>query len=470
MSRPARRLIVSASLVLVAQVALGSPTARGAEPIFETPTAAAELGRPIVFSTDFEADAEPMRVELLTRVAGPGAFVEEAEVVGDGGRYSASVTRDGHVPPNTTFRYRFRVTMSATETFLSQESSVTVVDPRFEFRTLEGEHVRLHWYEGDEAFARRALEIGDRAVADVSELLGVQEEEPIDFFIYAGEAEFREALGPGTRENVGGQANSAIRTLFGLIEPTQVDSEWVPVLVRHELTHLVFNTAVENPYHFPPRWLNEGIAVYLSEGYGEGDRGAVEDARASDALIPLDGLEGQFPTTRERFFLAYAESVAAVDFFIRTYGQDTLVELVRSYARGLTDDEAFTDATGADMAAFNEAWFADLRASGVPEPYGPQPAPAGPVPPGWTGASGESASGSPGPPAASPRSAEPGASDDGGQAAPSRGASRSPVGEQAPQPESGAETEGGGLGLMIGLGALVVLGVGLLLLRRRPSS
>ena len=38
------------------------------------------------------------------------------------------------------------------------------------------------------------------------------------------------------------------------------------VVVPHELTHLVFDTAVTNPYHFPPRWLNEGLAVYLSEG------------------------------------------------------------------------------------------------------------------------------------------------------------------------------------------------------------
>ena len=38
----------------------------------------------------------------------------------------------------------------------------------------------------------------------------------------------------------------------------------------------MFDTAVENPYHFPPRWLNEGLAVYLSEGYELGDRRAVE--------------------------------------------------------------------------------------------------------------------------------------------------------------------------------------------------
>ena len=40
-------------------------------------------------------------------------------------------------------------------------------------------------------------------------------------------------------------------------------------MVAHELTHLVFNENTDNPYHEPPRWLNEGIAVYLSEGYSD---------------------------------------------------------------------------------------------------------------------------------------------------------------------------------------------------------
>ena len=67
------------------------------------------------------------------------------------------------------------------------------------------------------------------------------------------------------------------------------------IVVPHELTHLVFDTAVENPYRFPPRWLNEGLAVYLSEGYGPGDRNRVADAVDTHDLIPLDALGGAVP-------------------------------------------------------------------------------------------------------------------------------------------------------------------------------
>ena len=172
--------------------------------------------------------------------------------------------------------------------------------------------------------------------------------------------------------------------MFALITPGEIDATWVGVVVPHELTHLVFDTAVKNPYHFPPRWLNEGLAVYLSEGYTDAWRASVSDAVRSDGIIPLDGLAGQFPTTRDQFFLAYGESVSAVDFLVRAFGTDALVKLVRSYADGVTDDEAFQTGIGQDMAAFQAGWLKDLGTT-APTAVGPQPAPAGPLPEGWTG-------------------------------------------------------------------------------------
>ena len=112
-------------------------------------------------------------------------------------------------------------------------------------------------------------------------------------------------------------------------------------------------------------------------------RSTIADGARAGTLIPLDGLTGQFPTTYERFSLAYAESVAAVDFFIRTYGKDKLVQLITSYRAGVTDDQAFTAATGSDFAAFDAAWIAAQGAS-QPQPFGPLPPPVGPLPSDWS--------------------------------------------------------------------------------------
>ena len=83
-----------------------------------------------------------------------------------------------------------------------------------------------------------------------------------------------------------GSAYANIRTLLGLIPPDQINDSLVAVRIPHEFVHLVFDTASKNPYHSPPRWLNEGLAVYQSEGYGSsrprrGRVGGPERARSS---------------------------------------------------------------------------------------------------------------------------------------------------------------------------------------------
>ncbi|MEX1168925.1 MAG: peptidase MA family metallohydrolase [Chloroflexota bacterium] len=418
---------------------------------FGRPTATASFTTGVSFSQPVDTDREIGRVELL--LGSDGAAGETVILVPPPARTGATTLThtldpiaDGHIVPNTPLTARWRLVGAddPTDVEVGPEIRVTVTDDRFEWKTEAGELVRVHWYEGSDAFGARALDIGEDAVREATELLEVTESDPVDFFVYADQQAFYEALGPGTRENVGGQANAEIRTMFALISPSEINDSWVGIVIPHELTHLVFDTAASNPYHFPPRWLNEGLAVHISQGYDASDRRAVERSAAEGTLIPLDGLTGQFPTSFDRFSLAYAESVSAVDYLIRAHDEEALVSLIRSYADGLTDDEAFTAALGLDMSAFGAAWLDDLGAA-PPTKYGPQPAPPGPVPSDWLGAPGSSAL-----PAAS------------GGAAASPGAS----------PDSGtATTDSGDPVVVVLLVGLVLAGiVGVLVVRRRRAS
>ncbi len=376
-------IIVVVTLILGMVLAGTSTRAQSTGVTFDTPVGSGSLSTPLTFRTTFRSDVAPERVELLSRTKGSDIDLAQAVQVTpqDDGSYVAELVEGGFTPANTTTDFRFRVTTPSGVT-TGPTGSVTVVDDRFEWRTMADDTVTVHWYEGDDAFAARALKVGQDAIDQAASLLGVSHVDPVDFFVYSTEEALRGALAPGAREHVGGQANPAIRTMVGRIAPSEVDSSWVDTLVTHELTHMVFADATSNPYHQPPRWLNEGLAVYLSEGYGVGDRSQVADAAGSGGLMPLAGLVGLFPTTYERFSLAYAESVAAVDYFIDTYGKEKLVELITSYRDGVTDDEAFLAATGSDFSAFDAAWVA-AQGAAQPEPFGPLPAPAGPLPSDW---------------------------------------------------------------------------------------
>ncbi len=412
---------------------------------FGTPAASVTYGESIEFSVPVTAGEAIDRVELhLTFPDSLGPYIVEVAAPAGGTqtlRYTLDLTGDGHLVPNTTIVEQWVVFTGGGASVSSPELPVLYSDTTHDWKSVKGDLMTVHWYDGDDAFARRALAIGEKAIRDTSALLGVTESAPVDFFIYGDDASFRAALGPGTRENVGGQAHADIRTLFALITPDAINDPWVGVVVPHELVHLVFDTAVRNPYRFPPRWLNEGLAVYLSEGYTSSDQGRVANAVRSMDLIPLDALGGQFPTDVDKTYLAYAESVSAIDYLVRTKGSDTLYGLVLGYKDGLTDDEAFTRALGTDLAGFQSGWLTELGAA-APVRYGPQPEPAGPLPAEW-GEPGQTAA--PGAPSAA--------------VTPAAG----------PTSPAGGGSDAGQLYLAIAL-VVVAVGLGLALARRRTRA
>ena len=384
-----RRAAAPFLALLVTGAALLAPAqALAADPTFERATTTQDFGEQITVEQRVTLPAGVTRVEAYVRSNdGGGTFLAEIDNPGAGShtlRYTDE-TPPGSLMPNTLVELGFRITLADGSFVDGPPGRVVYEDDRFTWQTLEGDVVRLHWYEGTSQFAQRALDIGDRAVKEAAELLGVDESLPIDFFIYPERNAFYDVIGPELQENVGGLAITQIRTLFANIAPSDVADPWVSLVVPHELTHIVFDTATRNDYHEPPHWLNEGLADYLAVGYSSDARVNVERAVRDSELMPLHALVLRFPSTAARFSLAYDESVSAVDYLVRTHGQDALVSLIRSYADGLADDDAFSAALGVDVAGFEAGWLGDLGAD-VPAPYGPKPAPPGPLPPGWVAA------------------------------------------------------------------------------------
>jgi hypothetical protein len=458
-------LLLSLSLSLISVlVTAGIAPARAASATFGTPAYDARYDQAIDFSVDLTSSEPLERVELWLRFPDTiGPYIVSVDDPGGSGRrtldYTLDLTGSGHIVPNTRFQATWAAyPVGASEPVTSDVLDVNYQDTTQDWRTVKGDLVTVHWYDGSRAFAEKALAIGEKAIADTSSLLGVTETEPVDFFIYADDSVFRNALGPGTRENVGGEAHANIRTLFALITPSEISQPWVGTVIPHELVHLVFDTAVNNPYRFPPRWLNEGLAVYLSEGYGSRDQTMVAHAVDGGDLMPLEALTGQFPTEPRLTSLAYAESVSAIDYLVRTDGQDALVSLVNAYKDGLTDDEAFTRALGVDVATFQSGWLNQLGAN-APRQYGPRPAPSGPVPPSWE---------SP-PSAAGGASAGPSNPSATASPSPSSAASVTAAGGLTDAGTSSTGGDGSGALALIVLGAVfvVVVGGGLLMGRRR---
>src|SRR5690606_19452040 len=130
------------------------------------------------------------------------------------------------------------------------------------------------------------------------------------------------------------------------------------VTVRHELAHL----AVHRESSRAPRWLDEGIASWLSRGRPPAREEAELSLLArSGRLYRAATLEDHFPDGHGATTLAYRQSALMVDCLVERYGSSVLPRLLAAFDAGHSTDEALTQTIGMTLAELEEAfpmWFA----------------------------------------------------------------------------------------------------------------
>lgn len=127
--------------------------------------------------------------------------------------------------------------------------------------------------------------------------------------------------------------------------------------LKHEIAHIMLGTGRRQGM---PKWLNEGIAQWASGGHSEirtpRDTLAVSKAYLSQNLLPMESLSSSFPSNGKDLRLAYAQSLSAVDYLVRTHGDEALTHIISDILSGLTADEAFKARTGRGLKAFTRQW------------------------------------------------------------------------------------------------------------------
>jgi hypothetical protein len=372
-----RRLGAALACALLALLTVAGP-AVGASITFGTASATSSFGNGIDFTQPYSGGTIKSASILITTPDAVGPTIVAIDQAGSSSLTFTMDTSNGQLDPFSPIVAKFEVVLTDGTTLDGPDIHVIYADDRFKWQTKTGKIVRLHYVDASSSFASQMLSLADGGVANSSALFGVSETKPIDFYVYPSQEAFQQGLSePGT---IGGVAMPSYRTCFAIVEPG--DYTYAAQVMPHEPTHIVFADATGNPYHDPPRWLNEGFTQYVSQGYDSNSRQLVTQAARDGTLPSLLALTEYFPLDADRIYLAYAESVGAVDFMIRKYGKPAILKLVQAYKKGDSDDEAFTAGLGVNVATFDSAFLADNHATSTK--YGPQPAPTGAVPPGWS--------------------------------------------------------------------------------------
>ena len=119
-------------------------------------------------------------------------------------------------------------------------------------------------------------------------------------------------------------------------------------VLRHELTH---SFVAQITHGRAPGWLNEGIAE-LEQGLSTGAFGPrLASLYASGRQVPLNQLEGEFQGySSAEASVAYAESLAAVEYIRTTYGMSDLARLLQRLGEGQSVESALRSTVHAGYA------------------------------------------------------------------------------------------------------------------------
>ncbi|HET9498027.1 MAG TPA: peptidase MA family metallohydrolase [Candidatus Limnocylindria bacterium] len=367
----ARNAAVLLALTLVAAglgpFGVAVPTRAGGG--FSALQADATFGEEMTFSATWGGD-EPDYVELLLGFGGEDRLVVPVEL--DDGRVAhLRDMTDDYVPPNTTVEYQWRA-VSGAQVTLSPEQELLYDDdrPQFDWDQARIGSATVHWYGQNEEIARRFGDLAGDAADTAGDLLGRPLADPIEIFVYDGREDFLGAVGPSTREWVGAATYPHLRTVYMWLGAGS--SGFLETTIAHEVTHVVFQDASDNPFHDPASWLNEGIATWAEVGNADTEAAVVRsEAGSADGLMAFEALTNQFPIDTRGATLAYAQGATMVDHLLGEYGSDALAEIMDAYRSGATDDEAIAAGTGTPFDEIRADYFASFGVS-EPQPVGAQ--------------------------------------------------------------------------------------------------
>lgn len=143
-------------------------------------------------------------------------------------------------------------------------------------------------------------------------------------------------------------------------------------IFQHEISHCLLGYLRRRHRGMDlPRWFDEGIAQWVSEGLFHGESVQLHQALRSNAWIPFDQLKRRFPEQEGASALAYAQSESMVRF-IAEYNDRNLAKaningiLLRLIERDSFDQALFA-VTGLHMGGLEGAWSRQERSS-IPFP------------------------------------------------------------------------------------------------------
>lgn len=292
--------------------------------------------------------------------------------------------QSGQLPVGVDVIYRWRITDVDGNVSETPDQTTHYFDTRYDWTELEGPRVTVYTYDASPEFRQAILDSAEHTIDRLQNAYGILPTQRIRIWAYPNKDDFYGSLAPNSEPWIAGEAQPALFLIRAILPPD--DTHELARVVPHEMTHQVSYQVTQNPFNYPPLWLNEGLAVYWQEtGRDRFYSYALELAKEGN-IPPLRTLNGEFAYDSEGALNSYALSLSVVIYILDTFGDEGMANLLDVFKQGVTYDEAVEQGLGVTFEELDAGWRAyiqekatQLEASGSTVTYFGDDDPAAPT-------------------------------------------------------------------------------------------
>lgn len=238
------------------------------------------------------------------------------------------------------------------------------LDNRFKWQLSETKWFIIHTTPTNEVNSENLQGIALSGLKYATSLLPVSPELPMQVYIYPDSSSLAVALGSNGQPWAAGEADPELGVIL-VSESIDIDNtRELKRQISHEIMHMLEYSAASGNYLSSPTWLLEGLAVNAENLSSADDARMLQNAYRDGNLFPFDQLCTSMPPEASRSSLAYAQSASFTSYLSQTYGNDKLLELLRSGGNGLNCSQLTLSILGKDLAALESDWKT-LEFSGI---------------------------------------------------------------------------------------------------------
>lgn len=224
---------------------------------------------------------------------------------------------------------------------------------------IEAQRVTVFFAKPLEASAREIISIYPEVQGELEEMLGWELGYRPTVFLIKDRDKFEKMIGSNLFVAMAvPQKKLIIIDYSRMIRPFTLRAT-----LKHELCHLILHQHIKDDNL--PRWLNEGIAQWTSDGLAEiimkSDRFILNRAVFTHRYIRLEELRHYFPQNKNALQLAYEESKSIVEYIIKEYGTGIMLRILYDMEDGKDLDTALSSNLFISLDELEAGWHKHLK-------------------------------------------------------------------------------------------------------------